>query len=248
MRDFRIRVRSIIVCTMLCAASAGAAAPAVREVAFKNPIREFIDSQERVSGEAVTGVVFSVPGTEQRSNDLFAFTARPVASVLLELTTVDGRYFAEIEYDVNASAGEWLELELPASSIASLKGIDQQGVAALLTVRDDGTILPLRWSEPGATAHVRTYLNTERATAFYLDRARTARGPCRTPSTPSTFKFDQLCDVPVEAIDTAGGRIEIERRSGVRRLSPVIVSIAIDGGDVIEGGEGQRRSRVEDKE
>jgi hypothetical protein len=103
---------------------------------------------------------------------------------------------------------------------------------------------------------VRTYLNTERATAFYLDRARTARGPCRTPAAPSTFKFDQLCDVPVEAIDTAGGRIEIERRSGVRRLSPVIVSVALEGGEGQrrsrvedgEGGEGQRRSRVEDKE
>jgi hypothetical protein len=207
---------------------------------------EVIDPSERISGNATTGLVFVRPDDRIGHDRLWAYLSAPVAPRLkLKISSIDGRYYAEVDYDAAGQAPGWVALDLTLSSFGFLEenySDPLSEIAALLSDADSPRFYPVRWggSHEAAAAPppapddgdaVRVYLNTERASAFVV----VANSPsyCRDASSVSGFKFNAVCDVTLGDLRAAteGERvvdtIEVFRRSGVRTLAPVTLDVSI---------------------
>ena len=230
---------------------AGFAAAAIGQVARLAPagrVVEVVDPSERISGNAAAGVVLVQDGDTIGADRLWAYLSEPVPKELkLRISSIDGRYYAEIDYATASQESGWVALDLPLSQFSFLEKNYKEPlseIAALLAAADEPRFYPLRWGAPHrATAAppatpkdtdpLRVYVNTERAQAFVVIDGGPAY--CRDASAVSGFKFNAICDVALGDVRNPAadaGRnvvsgIEVFRRSGVRTLAPLALDVLI---------------------
>jgi hypothetical protein len=210
---------------------------------------EIVDPQERISGNVMTGLVL-VHGDDAIGHDrLWAYLSEPVSKKLeLRISSIDGRYYAEVEYDASAQPPGWVALDLSLREFSFLEDNYEDPlseIAAVLSDADEPRFYPVRWATSHETAAgpppeppkdsdpIRVYMNTERATAFVVVGGNPAY--CRDASTVSGFKFNAICDMSLGDIRNAepeGGYhvvngIEVFRRAGIRSLAPVTLDVLI---------------------
>jgi hypothetical protein len=232
----------------LCAA---AVVPATAQVARLAPVGtpvEVVDPSERISGNAAAGVVLVQEGDKIGSDRLWAYLSEPVPpSLKLRISSIDGRYYAEVDYATAAKQAGWVALDLSLSQFAFLEKNytdPLSEIAALLSAGDEPRFFPLRWGAPHRAAvaapeapkdtdPLRVYVNTERAQAFVVIDGGPAY--CRDASAVSGFKFNAICDVALgdvrnpaaDAGKSVVSGIEVFRRSGVRTLAPLALDVLI---------------------
>jgi hypothetical protein len=223
--------------------------PSITRLAPLSTPIEVVDSSERISGNATTGLVLVQPGDRIGHDRLWAYLSDPVPPKLeLTLSSIDGRYYAEVEYATSTAAPGWIALELGLRQFGFLEnnyGDPLSEIAALLSDADAPRYYPVRWASahegaqaapesPKDSDPLRVYMNTERATAFIVVNGSPAY--CRDASAASGFKFNAICDMTLADVrnaDLEGGRhvveaFEVFRRSGVRTLAPVTVEVRIE--------------------
>lgn len=233
---------------ILGAVSALAGTPAVGQPARLAPLGtpvELVDPSERISGNAAAGVVIVRSGDRIGSDRLWAYLSPPIAEKLeLRLASIDGRYYAEVEYATAGAAPGWVALDLSLRQFGFLERNytnHLNEIAVLLGDADGSRIYPVAWGaahrpggrppappEPGDT--LRIYMNTERANAFVV--VDDAPAYCSDASSVSAFKFNAICELPLSAAGSAEtGNVveglEIQRRSGTRRLDPIKVDVLV---------------------
>jgi hypothetical protein len=210
---------------------------------------EVVDTSERISGNATTGLVFVLPDDKIGYDRLWAYLSEPVARNLkLKISSIDGRYSAEIPYATAADQPPgWIALDLTLREFNFLEENykdPMSEIAALLSDADGPRFYPVRWASaheaavappeaPKDSDPLRVYMNTERAQAFVVVNGSPTY--CRDASAMSGFKFNAICDMTLADVRNAelnGGRnfveaIEVYRRSGVRTLAPVKVDVQI---------------------
>lgn len=230
-----------------CAADGPAFAQVARLAPVGTPV-EVVDPSERISGNAAAGVVLVRDGDRIGSDRLWAYLSEPVPpSLKLRISSVDGRYYAEVDYATTTQHTGWVALDLSLRQFAFLEKTyadPLSEIAALLSAGDEPRFYPLRWGTPHRTATappeppkdtdpLRVYVNTERAQAFIVVDGGPAY--CRDASAVSGFKFNAICDVALgdvrhPALDAQQGvvqGIEVFRRSGARRLAPLALDVLI---------------------
>jgi hypothetical protein len=209
---------------------------------------EVVDTSERISGNATTGIAFVQPSDKIGYDRLWAYLSDPVpAKLKLKISSIDGRYYAEVEYATGNGQPGWIALDL---SLREFKFLEDNykdplsEIAALLSDSDGPRFYPVRWASshggasappdaPKDTDPLRVYMNTERAQAFVV--VNNSPVYCRDASAMSGFKFNAICDMTLADVRNAkldGDRrvveaIEVFRRSGVRTLAPVTVEVQI---------------------
>jgi len=245
----RPRARFALRC-LWCALLA-AAPPALAQVPRLEPVSapvEIVDPSERISGNATTGLVLVQDGDTIGADRLWAYLSEPVSPQLkLRISSIDGRYYAEVDYAADSLQPGWVALDLNLRAFSFLEDTYDDPlseIAALLSDADSPRFYPLRWGAPHRTAAappaapkdsdpLRVYMNTERATAFVVVDG--APSYCRDASAVSGFKFNAICDVSLgdlRAPNAAAGQslvdgIEVFRRSGVRTLAPLTLDVLI---------------------
>jgi hypothetical protein len=234
---------------LLESAGAQVAAPAIARLSPSAPPVEVVDPEERISGNATTGLVLVHREDAIGHDRLWAYLSPPVANKLeLTLSSVDGRYYAEVEYAPPSATVGWVALDLSLREFAFLEdnyNDPLSEIAALLADADGPRFYPVRWagrhaaasgrapSPPTADDRLRLYMNTERASAFVVVDDDPA--PCRSASTVSSFKFNAICELKLGDITSGsseGGAhianaIQVFRRAGVRSLEPVTLDLQI---------------------
>lgn len=229
-------------------AASALAIPAAGQPARLAPVGtpvEIVDPSERISGNAAAGVVIVRDGDRIGSDRLWAYLSPPIADKLeLRLASIDGRYYAEVEYATSGAAPGWIALDLSLRQFGFLeRNYDNHlnEVAVLLADADGSRIYPVAWGSahrPGAQPPappqgedtLRIYMNTERANAFVV--VDDAPAYCSDASTVSAFKFNAICELPLRAAGSAETSnavdgLEIQRRSGTRRLDPIKVDVLL---------------------
>jgi hypothetical protein len=227
------------------------ASPAGAQVTRLAPVGqpvEVVDPSERISGNAAAGVVLVQDGDTIGSDRLWAYLSEPVpAELKLRISSIDGRYYAEVDYTTASPQAGWVALDLPLNQFSFLEKNYKDPlseIAALLGAADEPRFYPLRWGAPHRAAAappqppkdtdpLRVYVNTERAQAFVVVDGGPAY--CRDASAVSGFKFNAICDVALGDVRNAApdaGRsivsgIEVFRRSGVRTLAPLALDVLI---------------------
>jgi hypothetical protein len=233
---------------MIAALMASGANAQVARLAPAGPVVEVVDPSERISGNAAAGVVLVQDGDTIGSDRLWAYLSEPVpAELKLRISSIDGRYYAEIDYTTASQQAGWVALDLPLNQFSFLEKNYKDPlseIAALLGAADEPRFYPLRWGAPHRAAAappqpprdtdpLRVYVNTERAQAFVVVDGGPAY--CRDASAVSGFKFNAICDVALGDVRNAAadaGRnvvsgIEVFRRSGVRTLAPLALDVLI---------------------
>ena len=234
--------------SLVVAGLAAAAAGQVPRLAPDGPVVEVVDPSERISGNAAAGVVLVQDGDTIGADRLWAYLSEPVPKELkLRISSIDGRYYAEIDYTTASQESGWVALDLPLSQFSFLEKNYKEPlseIAALLAAADEPRFYPLRWGAPHRAAAappatpkdtdpLRVYVNTERAQAFVVIDGGPAY--CRDASSVSGFKFNAICDVALGDVRNPAadkGRnvvsgIEVFRRSGVRTLAPLALDVLI---------------------
>jgi hypothetical protein len=166
----------------------------------------------------------------------------------LRISSIDGRYYAEVDYATGSFETGWVALDLSLREFGFLEKTytdPLSEIAALLSDADQPRFYPVRWGArhraadaappavPKDTDPLRVYMNTERAQAFVVVDGAPAY--CRDASAVSGFKFNAICDMELGDVrlpDAADGRtvvegIEVFRRSGVRTLAPLALDVRI---------------------
>ena len=243
-----VRTPIVVIASGLVLLAASAATAQVARLASVGPVVEVVDPSERISGNAAAGVVLVQEGDTIGSDRLWAYLSEPVpAQLKLRISSIDGRYYAEIDYPTASQESGWVALDLPLHQFSFLEKNYKDPlseIAALLGAADEPRFYPLRWGAPhGAAAAppeppkdtdpLRVYVNTERAQAFVVVDGGPAY--CRDASAVSGFKFNAICDVALGDVRNAtadAGRnvvsgIEVFRRSGVRTLAPLALDVII---------------------
>lgn len=195
-------------------------------------VREYVDADERISGNAVVGAAFIDADDRIDPGQLSAFIdAPPTGDLTLEFNGMDGRYRVQAVYDAAAfrSGGtNVISLQLGKLQHPQLLGNYTAREGAILLTDAGGHRYPVRWGAGGRTKTVRIYLNAERTEAFFYEQTPQGRKVvlCETPqSLAPPFKFNRICDVPAGQL--AAGPVQIQRRFGSRRMDPVTVQLAI---------------------
>jgi hypothetical protein len=238
---------AVLSCTAAWAAASHAAAQVARLAPVGTPV-EVVDPSERISGNAAAGVVLVQAGDTIGSDRLWAYLSEPVPPTLkLRISSIDGRYYAEIDYTTASQQSGWVALDLPLNQFSFLEKTYKDPlseIAALLAATDEPRFYPLRWGAPHRVAGtspeppkdtdpLRVYVNTERAQAFVVVDGGPAY--CRDASAVSGFKFNAICDVALgdvrhpaaDAGQSLVSGIEVFRRSGVRTLTPLALDVLI---------------------
>ena len=224
-------------------------------VALPSVTRENVDSEERISGNAATGLIVLDDLREPERHNLWGwFRQAPTSFVDLQISSVDGRYVAQVEYQADELGAGWnaLRLELEQFDFLSNYSLDQ--ISVLLLERDSALThlatwgpshigledrevieaehlpLPLR-----AETSLRAYMNTERSTAFVVEYDSEPR-VCEGVPGDSGFKFNAVCEFslggisdgqPVEGKGHASA-FDVRRRAGTRALSSIKVVLDIE--------------------
>ena len=221
----------------------------VARLAPAGPPVEVVDPTERISGNAAAGIVIVGDGDTIGSDRLWAYLSEPIAEKLkLRISSIDGRYYAEIDYATGSLEAGWVALDLSLREFEFLEKTytdPLSEIAALLSDADTPRFYPVRWgaphraagaAPPGApkdTDPLRIYMNTERARAFVVVDGEPAY--CRDASAVSGFKFNAICDMELGDLrlpssgdgPTVVEGIEVFRRSGVRTLAPLALDVRI---------------------
>jgi hypothetical protein len=246
--------RSIRLITLMsfCACTAAIATPMSAQIVRLAPIAppvELVDPSERISGNATAGLVFVRDGDRIGSERLWAYLSDPVADKLkLRISSIDGRYYAEVDYAAAAHARGWVALDLSLREFSFLEtnyADPLSEIAAVLSDAETARLYPVRWGAPHRASTVvpperprdddslRLYVNTERAQAFVV--VDEAPAYCRNASAVSAFKFNAICDVKLGDLRAGAAsagvnvidRIEVFRRAGVRALAPLALDVPI---------------------
>ena len=193
---------------------------------------EYVDPQERISGNATVGVIFYKPGDTVQLDGAFAFFSEPVNGPLeMQLATVDGRYLATFDYSSNKPHEGWVRLNLSLSNPGFLSAYESDEVALILTNATTRDIYPIRWGATEEGDYVRVHVNAEGAHSYFAVKdpttgKRSARN-CRQASRRSSFKFDRICDVPI-ADAAAANRIDIVRKRGAGFGTPITINVKVE--------------------
>ena len=244
------RVRCV---AMACswAAAALLVAPAAGQVPRLEPVAppvELVDPSERISGNAAAGLVLVREGDRIGSDRLWAYLSEPVGAKLkLRISSIDGRYYAEVDYATASQRPGWVALDLSLREFSFLEknyADPISEIAALLSDADSPRLYPVRWAAPHRAAAaapeppkdtdpLRVYMNTERAKAFVVVDGAPAY--CRDASAASGFKFNAICDMELGDLrlgaaapgESVVAGIEVFRRAGVRTLAPLALDVLI---------------------
>jgi hypothetical protein len=243
-----VRTPVVVGLGVIACVAASAATAQVARLAPAGRVVEVVDPSERISGNAAAGVVLVQDGDTIGADRLWAYLSEPVPQELkLRISSIDGRYYAEIDYTTASQEAGWVALDLPLSQFSFLEKNYKEPlseIAALLGAADEPRFYPLRWgashraaaappAAPKDTDPLRVYVNTERAQAFVVVDGGPAY--CRDASAVSGFKFNAICDVALgdvrnpaadEGRNVVSG-IEVFRRSGVRTLAPLALDVVI---------------------
>lgn len=180
-------------------------------------VLEFVDPNERISGGAVVGLVLYDAADEKSLGQIQAYFTAPVSEpIVMELATVDGRYRAKLKYDPVGPMLGWRTLSLNLDKSSILDGYDVQELALLMTVQSTGQAIPLRWGKRGRTDTVRVSLNSEGAYAYFAvpdeKKGRAVARACTPASKRSSFRFDSLCDIPIDIVSDKQSVLIIRKR------------------------------------
>ena len=196
-------------------------------------ISEFVDPKERISGGAVVGATFFDPDAEVRIDAVYANIPADFSAPLeVQIATIDGRYLAKLVSADPISTAGWHRFDLPTQEHDFLRGYGTDEVAVLVSDVNSGAVIPVRWGGRGATEVIRFQLNTEGASANFIDFAqgdKPKRKLCVPASHKSAFKFDQLCDVAAQQVSDDQG-VRIMRKRGVDWGRPIQIKVAYGHG------------------
>ena len=218
---------------------------------------ETIDPNERISGDAAVGINFVLPDVDGGSRttakfDIDAvyayFYDEPVAPLRTQLTTVDGRYFAEFRTSYSGSLkGKWAKLELTLRTEQPLntgflgQNYDHDREIAIL-VTDSGNpkkLFPVRWGNACATGHVRIRVHAEGADAYVVSFKEKPKGglaPCIAASDKSQFKFDYNCDMRLEDMQKLKV-LQVIRKRGATYEKPIPISLVAFDKETANSGQ-----------
>lgn len=206
---------------------------------------ETIDPKERISGDAAVGINFILPGDMGGSGEKAEFDTaavyayfydEPVAPLTTQLTTVDGRYFAEFDTSYNGSLkGKWANLQLTLRneqplSTDFLKENYDPGQEIAILVTDSGNpkkSFPVRWGTNCATDDIRIRVNAEGADAYVVSFKGKPKGSltrCVAASEKSQFKFDYNCDMRLEDMQRLKV-LQVIRKRGATYEKPIPISL-----------------------
>jgi hypothetical protein len=212
---------------------------------------EIVDGKERISGGATTGVAFVHGSAPIGANNLWTYLPKlGPSTVRLQISSVDGRYFAEQKYRTLGRSG-WVPLRLSTlTQLNFLRRYDKEqlrDVAVLIAGvgAEESRYFPAWWGPAHDAAGVgaqlpvlqkddklRVYVNTERATAFTVADGKTS--VCTETPASSSFRFNAYCDVSLgvfRAPPASGeppGKLEVHRRSGMRSIGSIVLTVSVD--------------------
>jgi hypothetical protein len=212
---------------------------------------EIVDGKERISGGATTGVALKYGSTAIGANNLWVYLPKlGPSTVRLQISSIDGRYYAEQKYRTAGRNG-WVPLRLntltqlsflsrydktPLRDVAVL--IAEVGVAeprffpAWWGPAHDAVDVSTQLPELTKNYELRVYVNTERATAFTVADGKT--NVCAETPASSSFRFNAYCDVPLSAFRSPPapgerpGKLDVHRRSGMRSIGSIVLTVPVD--------------------
>lgn len=247
---WRSRFAAACALAFTSAAPPADAQPPPRLAPSAPPVEVIDDPSQPVSGSAITGLVLLQPDDTIGHDRLWAYLSPPVPKTLeLAISSIDGRYYAEVPYQPAGTEAGWVALDLGLRGFAVVEDKSKyvnptSEVAVLLRDAQGARIFPVRWGSahdpvgkqpppPTDADAIRVYVNTERASAF-LD-AGGKPSYCRDASSMSGFKFNAVCDGALGDFRDAElqdgkhvvSSIPVFRRSGVRTLAPLAVEVQI---------------------
>lgn len=200
--------QSILMCVCLLSSVAMSQLPLIPSA---DPI-ELVDPQERISGNAITGLLL-------HGNETFAigienlwayFEGSEPEELILQISSIDGRYFAEIRYTRDRQPKGWVGLKLDGLKKFSFlldRGYGDEELAVLLRSSPNSNAAgpmyyPLSWArdkpDTRGSYKIRLYVNSERADTFIVEERKPVY--CQETPGPSRFKFDAICEVTVETV------------------------------------------------
>lgn len=185
-------------------------------------VTEFIDPQERISGENPVGVVTHLADDSVEPEKLYVYAPRP-STINVFINSVDGRYSYEGVYTVKAVEGEpfdWIHIELKSDRHDFIRDYELDELAILVRSDKSDRVYPARWGGDDMGSELSLYVNSERAKAYFGKRL------CSPPSKHFGFKFNYVCTVPVSSVSETGA-ISIRRKHGVRRLDAIPIRVSL---------------------
>ncbi|NWG73965.1 MAG: hypothetical protein HXY24_05070 [Rubrivivax sp.] len=190
--------------------------------------RESVDAKRPVSGHAIVGM--SVRGGAP-GDTLYVYT--PMALVdgtmlRIDLETPDGRFHGSGLYSGRAGAQAWTKVALLPAGSRPRAPADVPADQIALQVRIVSADAPMAqqsllatWIDPATQSDpvvLRLHVNSRRAQQM-LVRVRDSQPatPCQRLSSPSTVRYDTICEVPLADIGASGSglhRLVLLRRDG----------------------------------
>ena len=219
---------------------------------------ETIDPKERISGNAAVGINFvglaaNDDASGKKIGSVYAyFYDEPVAPLRTQLTTVDGRYFAEFDTSFSGNLkGKWANLRLklrtdrPLSTEFLEQNYDRDREIAILVTDSSSPkkFYPVRWGDPCATDLIRIRVNAEGADAYvvsFQDKPKGALSRCSEASAKSQFKFDYNCDMRLQDIQKLK-TLQVIRKRGATYEKPIPITLA-----AFDQGAANRRASCAD--
>lgn len=218
--------------------------------ATKSPV-VVIDPDERISGGARVGAAFGPLPENQKLDKLFVYFDRePAGDLEVRLTSIDGRFLATFAKDGWSDSGRrpapgcapseesrweppnceigagrycgWVELTIHEDVEPHLERRNHQQIAPLV-LDQNNVAYPVRWGSCEQLEHVRLHINAEGARAFFVAGEGTM--DCKNASETSGFKFDRVCDVPIDKVTE--DRIYILRKRGAGFSDPIEFNIIL---------------------
>ncbi len=203
-------VRALVVALLAGIAGAAAAQPAggrapIAAAAFKETYRDNVP----VAGEVRVGVVAGDPEATVDPGRLFVrLPATEAPKLCVQILSQDGRYLAELEYDISGSTPGLQPLQFPTRRASEVRGYRARELAVLAhaatgSCRKVKEIVVAQWSDEASPAAILVLLNVtdvDTTLAVPLVAGGHQRIACRRiEGDAQKTAFDTRCEVPFDA-------------------------------------------------
>ena len=191
-----------------------------------------------VSGGLRVGLMNDTDGKINDPRVVYALIpSASAASLCVEISSQDGRYSANLEYDVSNTDSGWRPLTIPTEKHSELSGYDRDGLVVLANLSascdgSTGTLIVTSWEEQAAGGdgdvgeHVYVYLNSRIPTTIVgtVGGQVDNEARCQTLGDVTTA-YNLRCAVPTEWVST-DSEFYIRMRKG-RSVSDIPLPLVI---------------------
>lgn len=182
---------------------------------------ESLNPEVRVSGATRGGILINALDRPTSLDRLLVRLPETLAErrLCLNLVTRDGRYQAQMEFDVPESAENFVELAYPTRFQTQLLQADQPYLAVLASLRKDcsgadALFVPVAWHLPDGLQRLQILVNAGHNDAQIIIPTRDGTRktfPCERIDADARIAFDRLCTIELSAdLDLLGAEIQRE--------------------------------------